>query len=644
VIIRAQLPANSRNRKGNIEVYDSKHFFVVTGNRLEGAPASIESRQAKLDELCARELGEKPVAVEHEDDHINHRGGLQPEDEEVIKRALAAKNGAKFCRLWEGDRRLWEGDDRVYPSQSEADCALYVMLAFYVGNEPERIDRLFRWSGLYRKKWERPDYRASTIRRALTPFEDEKPDPPGVATYRPKSAGESRRQPDIGNAHHTDLGTAGLFVRWYGHKLKFCHPWRRWFVWDGCRWAVGEHGEPHRLAMLTVTRLYAEASLGRKEDERTGIAKWAMSYERHERIEAVLKVARNIESIVVRPEQLDTDDNALTCRNGTLDLRTGILRPHDPTDLITRLAPVNFNPEAKAPRFEEFLERIFAGDTELIGFVQRAAGYSLTGETSEQCFTICYGVGANGKSTLMSILQELMGEYAATTPTETLLVKRHGDGIPNDLARLVGVRLVSATETEDGRRLAEAKLKALTGGDKIAARFMRAEWFEFTPKFKIWLATNHRPDIRGTDLGIWRRVHLVPFNVTIEKEDQDPHLLDALRAELPGILAWAVRGCLEWRKRGLDPPEAVKIATEEYRGDSDQLGTWIDDDCEVGDELSEWASDLYFDYKEWSQRSGEKTMTQKALGRQLSERGFKKKRMKQGIAYLGITLRHRIEV
>ncbi len=451
--------------------------------------------------------------------------------------------------------------------------------------------------------------------------------------FRSAAVVEFTRKPDIGDARSTDLGTSELLVRWYGDKLRYCHPWKRWLVWDGRRWERDEHGEAHRLAVATVKRLYGEAETEADVRERKRLGKWALTYEKRERIDAVLALAKNHESVVVRPEELDTDIYAFTCLNGTLDLRTGRLRSHDPQDLITRLAPIEFDPEAKAPRFGEFLKQIFAADQDLMRFVRRAAGYSLTGDTTEQCLFVCHGSGANGKSTLLSILQEVLGDYALTTPAETLLAKRDGGGIPNDLARLVGVRLVAASETEEGRRLAESRVKALSGGDKIAARFMRSEWFEFEPKFKMWLATNHKPEIRGAELAIWRRIRLVPFNVTIPPEEQDPHLVDALRDELPGIIAWAVRGCLEWQHKRLDPPEAVTSATTEYRAESDQLGRWIDERCVTGNGFEGRASSLYGDYRDWCGNSGENPIPSSAFGRQLIERGFRRRKTKAANVY-----------
>ena len=275
----------------------------------------------------------------------------------------------------------------------------------------------------------------------------------------------------------------------------------------------------------------------------------------------------------MRPDALDTDPWLLNVENGTLDLRTGQLHRHRPDDLITKVAPVHYDPEAVCPTWDMFLKRIMAGDEALVHYLQKIFGYSLTGVAREQCIFLAYGGGANGKSTAITAVTSVIGAYAQHTPTETLLVKRN-DGIPNDVARLHGARLVTAAEAECHRRLAEALVKQLTGGDKIAARFLHGEWFEFTPGFKVVLAVNHKPAIQGTDHAIWRRIRLIPFTVTIPAKEQNKTLSEKLHAGNAGILRWAVDGCLAWQQDGLDPPSAVSEATAAYRDEMDTVGAF----------------------------------------------------------------------
>ncbi|PYR33175.1 MAG: hypothetical protein DMF90_21760, partial [Acidobacteria bacterium] len=437
--------------------------------------------------------------------------------------------------------------------------------------------------------------------------------------------------------HLTDLGNARRLVKRHGRDLRYVRLWRAWLYWDGRRWVKDTTGEVERRAKETVASIYAEASASADEDLRKKLANHAMQSESAHRIEAMIRLAESEPEVVVTPEQLDADPWLLNVQNGTVDLRTGRLRPHQWEDLLTKLDPVDCQAGAACPTFEAFLDRIFAGDRDLIGFVQRAAGYSLTGDVSERVLFILHGIGANGKTTLQEVLRAACGDYAMRTPTETLLVKREG-GIPNDVARLVGARFVTASEADDGKRMAEALVKDMTGGDTITARFMRAEFFEFRPQFKVWLATNHKPVIRGTDKGIWDRIRLVPFNVRIPDAEQDKQLLAKLRDELPGILRWAIEGCLAWQREGLGAPQAVKAATEDYRQEMDVLGRFIEESCLVDSSATVKSSALYEAYKKWCEANREFAVTQKAFSLRLVERGFTKTHHETGWWWYGIGL------
>jgi putative DNA primase/helicase len=416
----------------------------------------------------------------------------------------------------------------------------------------------------------------------------------------------------------TDLGNAERFVADHGEDVLYCYPWRKWLVRGGARWIRDEAGRVHKLAKGRVRGIYREASEAEDESRRKALAKHAAASESETRIRAMVELAKS--EVPVAPEELDADPWVLNVLNGTIDLRTGELREHRREDLITKLAPVEYDPAATAPTWEAFLERVLPGD-ELRAFVQRAAGYSATGDTSEQCMFIHHGPGANGKSTFQETLAAALGDYAMRTPTETLLVKRSG-GVPNDVARLKGARFVTASETEEGRRLAESLVKDLTGQDTISARFMWAEWFDFKPTHALHLSTNHKPEIRGTDPAIWRRIRLIPWAVTIPPAEQDRRLAEKLRGELPGVLAWIVRGCLAWQREGLQAPEEVRQATQAYRAEMDVLAAFLADCC-VRDEYEEaFAGELWGAWKRWCEETGEQAGTQKRFGGRLAERGF----------------------
>jgi putative DNA primase/helicase len=449
------------------------------------------------------------------------------------------------------------------------------------------------------------------IARSVARYEPAASEPPP-----PSANGHGHAEPPA-RFNLTDLGNAERFVARHGEDVRYCYPWGKWLVWTGSRWERDDAGRVHRLAKETVRAIYAEAAAAEDEDHRKALAQHATRSEAEAKIRAMLELAKS--EVPVSPDELDADPWLLNAPNGTIDLRSGELRPHRREDLLTKMSGAEYDPDAPAPSWAAFLERVLPGE-ELRGFVRRASGYSATGDTSEQCMFINHGPGANGKSTFQEALAAALGDYAMRTPTETLLAKRAG-GVPNDVARLKGARFVAASETEEGRRLAESLVKDLTGQDTISARFMRAEWFDFKPTHKLWLSTNHKPEIRGTDVAIWRRIRLIPWAVTIPPAKQDRKLAEKLRDELPGVLAWAVGGCLEWRREGLRPPDDVRRATAAYRAEMDILGAFLGECCALDTESSVAAKDLYSAYKLWCDENGEKPETQRRFGSRLTERG-----------------------
>lgn len=439
--------------------------------------------------------------------------------------------------------------------------------------------------------------------------------------------------------HETDLGNARRLVAEYGVDLRFCKPWKKWLVWDGQRWREDATGEVMRRAKETARTVYGESS-----------EKHATRSESRAGIESMVVLAQTEPGIPLKPEDLDAAPWRLNVLNGTLDLKTARLRDHHREDLLTKLAPVTYDPRAKCPTWLAFLDRVMGKDKDLVRFLQRAVGYSLTGSIREQCLFILYGTGANGKSTFLGTISQLLGEYASSTPTETLLVKTGGGGIPNDVARLKGARFVSAIEAEDGRRLAEALIKQMTGGDTMTARFLYGEFFEFVPEFKIFLAVNHKPLIRNTDHAIWRRIRLVPFTVTIPEAERDKDLPEKLRRELPGILAWAVQGCLDWQSEGLGMPAAVQRATAEYRAEMDVVDQFLAERCELGSTTTEArrlrvkVSRLYGAYEEWCDAAGLRfPLSRAALSTRLKERGLEIKKTGGEWVVIGLDLREDLD-
>ena len=401
-------------------------------------------------------------------------------------------------------------------------------------------------------------------------------------------------------AEQTDLGNSERFVRDHAGVARFVGSWGKWLVWDGRRWTLDLVGGAERLAKDTVRAMLAEsnaehaAAMGAaeradgdeellqvaKERQRRASAAAAWAFESHgaSRIRSMLALARSAPELAVTHHDLDADPWLLNVANGTIDLQTGSLRPHDPRDLITKLAPVEYDPEAACPIWDAFLLRAMGGSAELVDFLRRMIGYALTGVIREHVLGFLFGGGANGKSTFVGTMHALLGDYASRAP-RGLLFRSRGDRHETELTTLFGARFVSCAEVDEGAIFDEALVKDLTGGDQVTARRMREDHWTFTPTHKLFLAGNHKPRVRGADDGIWRRIRLVPWLVTIPAAERDTSLPERLRAELPGILAWAVRGCQEWQRRGLGEPLAVLDATASYRDESDPLREFFDLHC-----------------------------------------------------------------
>lgn len=419
----------------------------------------------------------------------------------------------------------------------------------------------------------------------------------------------------------TDCGNAKRLVARYGNVIRYCYAWKKWIVWNGKVWTVDNDGQILRLAKDTVKHVYLESPQFSDENRRKSIAMWAVQSESEHRIKAMVSLAHSEPGIPIAPDQFDVNPYLLNCPNGTLDLKTGELRPHNANDSISKILPFEYYQEARCEEWLKFLERIMGGNYDLIRFLQRSVGYCLTGDTSEQCLFLLHGAGANGKSTFITILNLLLGDYAQTANFETFLVKSQ-ERVNNDIARMQGKRLISAIEAEGERRLSEVLVKQLTGGDVVTARFLYGEFFEFQPQFKIVLACNHKPIIKGTDHAIWRRIKLIPFSITIPENERDKKLIEKLKAELPGILAWAVKGCLEWQREGLCEPEEVKRATNGYQTEMDVLQAFIADCCVVNQDIKAKSCILYAAYKKWCEENNESVLPNAQFGRRLGEKGF----------------------
>jgi len=434
----------------------------------------------------------------------------------------------------------------------------------------------------------------------------------------------------------TDLGNAELFAILHGERFRYVKERRSWLVWSDGRWQGDATGEAERAAKDTVRELLRRAADIEDESEQKRAVQHALSSQQEPRLRAILALAATEPEFALAADALNSEPYLLACSNGTLDLRTGALRRHDPSDLISLGTEVFFHGDAACPRWRRFLDEVFDGDEELVSFVKRAVGYSLTGDIREHALFICHGSGCNGKTTFHETINRVLGNLAKTASFDSFLRSRGDRGARNDIARLHRARLVAAAESGAGRRLDEAMVKMLTGGDTVTARFLYGEHFEFRPEFKLWLFTNHVPRVEGDDEAIWRRLRLVPFDVSFQGRE-DRNLDETLTEELPGILAWAVEGCLEWQESGLGLPPAVARATAEYRESEDILGAFLAERCVLEGDVE--AGVLRDAHDKFCHELGETPLAAAALGKALAQRGIPAKRHAGQRFYQGLRLR-----
>ncbi len=654
IFLRGKLPPHGRKR-GDFETYCTGRYVTVTGQHLDGTPTTIESREAELLAIHKRIWPEHHEPKQKTTASSGHAVDLT--DLELIEKAKKSKHGDEF-------RALWEGGLDGNPSASEGDLALCNRLGWWTGYDPQRIDQLFRQSGRMRSKWNRSDYRERTLRKACEGKSGGyEPRRGRVVLGNHHSNGNGQHHeakphdelPQVKESkddppHLTDLGNAKRIFQRHGKDMRFCHDWRQYLIWDGRRFVVDDSGEAVRRAKDTQAALYrwaaeqlaelAKDAGDEDEDEErkakaaklTKILQHALKWEDARRINASLELLRS--DVPIRPAEMDRDPWSLNVTNGTIDLRTGQLRPHQRDDLLTKLAPVAFDPAATCPLWDACLDKWMGANSDMSDYLRRVIGYALTGDVSEQVLFFLHGAGANGKSTFLNAIREMLGDYGCQAVSELLLAK-NTESHPTERADLFGRRFVATIETDEGKRMAEALMKQLTGSDNVRARRMRQDFFDMTPTWKLFLAANHRPVIRGTDFAVWRRIRLIPFTVTIDERDKDKHLSAKLREQLPGILAWAVRGCLEWQRHGLADPEEVRQATEAYQREQDILGAFLAECCTVAEFAKVRSSALLKAYQEWS---GDKVITPQTFRKRMNDKGFQSKDTSGRWYYHGVGL------
>ena len=614
-----------RCRKDGFGMYagGGGRYVTITGHRIPQSAEHIPELQDYIDRLHAAMFPPSEPTPP-----VTATGHVELQDAELLERMFSWQNGSAIRRLWEGETSAHGGDD------SAADLALLSHLRFATGGEPDRMERMFARSALgQRSKWrERPDYRQRSIEVVLTSGGDvytpESPHTNGHGAVAAAEVSSPGRRP------LTQRGNAERLIDIHGENLRWAPAWG-WLHFDGSRWARVDDAVIEHLEGEVVRHIYREAAEETDSERRKALAAWAPRSETQAQIAAMVHLARGY--VLALPDDFDRNPMLFNVADVTINLATGKPQPHARADMITKLAPVTFDLEARCPLWEKFLDRIFWGNPDAVSYLQDVSGYTLSGLTREQIALILWGLGLNGKTTLLETLLLLFGDYGAKASFDTFLSSDR-DGPRNDLAGLVEARLVVAVESEAGRRLNETLLKEITGGDTVKARFLHKEFFSYKPHFQLWLGTNNLPTVREQTHALWRRLRLVRFGEVIPEEERDPDLPGKLSDELPGILNWALEGCLRYLEHGLHTPLTVLEATSSYQSDEDPLDEFLSTCCTMQPDASTLASNLYAGYKTWAETAGVKPKGSSWFGRLLTQKGIDLARTGRQRFYLGIRL------
>ncbi len=635
ILCRATLAGTGTKKPhGGIEVemYDRKRYFTVTGKPWTDSPSVVADCQEAAANLYAEikgTNGAKPPPAPRRAEP------LSLSDEELLERARNAKNGAAFSALFD------HGDTTGYAGASEADRALCAKLNFWTGNDPDHTERLARQSALCRPKWDSRRGDSTWIRREIEgTYQAETYQPhqringcirgqtpePGDGSPEGDNSMEALAIVSGGQTDEirlTDLGNAGRLVRRHGHDLRFDHLRACWYVWTGQRWERDVTGEVERRAKDTVRAIYAEASEAEERD-RAALAKHAIRSESKAAISNMISLAASEPGIPVIAADMNRDAWLLNCLNGTIDLRTGELHEHRREDMISKLAPVNYDPDATHPLWNDLLTRVTGGDTELLEYLQTAAGYSLTGTTREDKAFVLVSEGGGGKTSFLEPMARALGDYAAVAEESTFVARHTGAaGHSEDVAALDGARMVVATELGQGK-LAEERFKRMTGGDTMRASRKHEQSFEFRPVFKLWLSANTAPTADDKDTGVWRRLRYIPWT-PIPKHERDPAVKEILSDPAQAgaaVLAWMVRGCLKFQRDGLGDPPCITDATEVRRRENNPLAGFFEDCCVFGTDVWTAAGGLRAAYEAWCRETGTEAISgKKEWGERLREKG-----------------------
>lgn len=617
IISGGRLPEGAR-KKGKIEMYEKGRFFIMTGNYCSEYVEIADCTES------IKPLHEKYLAQQKNIFENKFSVSAAPLDltaNEIIEKARNATNGAKF-------EALYKGDISGYASQSEADMAFCNLLAFWCGGNIEIMDSIYRSSGLMREKWDRKQSGSTYGMLTLKKAAEESAEVYSGRKYSDSDYSisiETRKAMSKKFYSFDDTGNGERIFDAYGNFFKYSYVDKRWLYYRDGKWHYDNIGERYRAVDAVLDLMRGESKLWEEHEGGAFFEEFKKHLKKTRFTNAKNAMLKEFEHRVpILPRNMDTQKMLVNCKNGIIDLKSRKIMKHDINMFMTKMLNVPLPESSGKPAlWLKFLDDIFGGDKELIRYIQKAVGYSLSGSTAEQCVFFLYGTGRNGKSTFLEIIRYIMGDYATNIQPETIMVKPSANSANSDIARLKGARFVTSVEPNEGMRLNEGLLKQLTGDDVVTARRLYGDEFEFKPEFKLWMATNHKPIIRGTDTGIWRRIHIIPFTISIPIEKTDKNLKYKLRAELPDILVWAVEGCRLWQSEGLRMPKAVLDAVKEYRHEMDVISAFTDACCVTEGEVK--ASALYAAYSEWAEENNEYRMSSTKFGIEMSKRYEKRK-------------------
>lgn len=658
ILCKGALP-EGRKRRGAVEMYSTLRYFTVTGNQF-GLEYPFSDCTERVAVMHRKYLGEEENAAGAQKAALPMPTGrgtnADMSVDAILRRMFDSKHGQKLQDLYNGS---WERYGIGDGSQSSADQAFCNTLAFWCRCDAALMDAIFRRSGLYRQKWDKrrgaKTYGQITIDRAIKDCRDiwepqERVQHP-VPAVPPPPQNTSNDVPAIENATvgetgqrryytYDDTGNALRFRDANAGLIHYNHVDGCWIYWDGVRWASDENGEIKRRADKMLADMAKDLKEMQDDPAYNAYKKHLSRSRSHRGKEGFIAEARHLEGVPVLPSEMDRAGNAFNVRNCLISLKTGKTAEHDKKYMISKLAPVTYDENAKCPRWDRFIEEITCGDKSLQLYLQRMIGYCMTAYTKEQCMFFLYGNGSNGKSVFVDTIAYMLGEYAASCQPETVMMRDRNNTARGDLARLKGARMVVTSEPNDGCRLDEGIVKQMTGGteNKLTARFLYGREFEFSPEFKIVMSTNYKPVIKGTDNGIWRRVRLIPFTAEFTKENRAPQLTEKLRRELPGILNWAIAGAVGWCKEGLPPCAIIDEAGQEYRSEMDRVQQFLDDCTTRSESSSTQASTLYKCYKAWCSEQGDRFPVGSTKFFMELKRRFKSRKTEAYNEYIGIKI------